>query len=113
MCYNKYSEREIKTFTKIHKKKEEKTMTNFNAEMARKNVEIYKAKVEADKKEKVNTFVNETLKAIEKKSLECGANFHNVSIYEMPHELHYLFACEMQNRGFKVEQKANCFAIKW
>ena len=88
-------------------------MTNFNAEMARKNVEIYKAKVEADKKERVNTFVNEALRNIEKKSLECGANFHNVSIYEMPHELHYLFCCEMQNRGFKVEQKANCFSIKW
>lgn len=88
-------------------------MTNFNAEMARKNVEIYKAKVEADKQERANAFVNEALREIEKKSLECGASFHNVSLYEIPHELHYLFACEMQNRGFKVEQKANCFAIKW
>ena len=113
MCYNKYSEREIKTFTKIHKKKEEKTMTTFNAEMARKNVEIYKAKVEADKKERTNAFLNEVLEEIEKKSLECGANLHSVSIYKLPHELHQLFACEMQNRGFKIEQKAGCFVIKW
>lgn len=88
-------------------------MTNFNAEMARKNVELYKAKVEADKQERVSICVNDALKEIEKRSLECGANFYNMSIYELPHELHYLFACEMQNRGFKVEQKAGCFSIKW